>query len=55
MVKIAICDDEKQERQLIIDWLQQENISKFDIDEYGSADDLLREGKERAAREITTL
>lgn len=41
-VRIAICDDEKQERQLIIDWLQQENISKFDIYEYGSADDLLR-------------
>ena len=41
-MRIAICDDEKQERQLIIDWLQQENISKFDIDEYGSADDLLR-------------
>ena len=41
-MRIAVCDDEKQERDLIIAWLQQENISKIDIDEYGSADDLLR-------------
>ena len=40
-MRIAVCDDEKQERQLIVDWLQQENISKFDIDEYVSADHLL--------------
>ena len=38
---IAICDDEKQDRQLIVEWLEQENISKLDIDEYDSADNLL--------------
>lgn len=40
-MRIAICDDEKQERQTIMSWLLQENVAKHDIGEYASADDLL--------------